>query len=609
MKWFEGEIAQLEEKRGVPRAGSDVEPGSSFRLGLRSGSSFPDGPSQSDVSRRDATRRPGVSLAEVVSRDLLFPWLGFSKNTPLPKFVLSNASLPSADEIATTTYPTNEPPQSTIGLRESTNLLQSIPKPVADFLLEVYISRSMAAYPIFHEKWLRACHRRVIHGRGRHPRELDNPSPYDIFIVSLIMALSLSTAARSKQAKARDMSFKLFRHAVSHIADTLTNDFAGLQALVLLHSYGIMNPAAVNVYYLSSYTMQACIDQGLHREDPCRLEPNVLLRDLRRRVFWTAWELDASSSAGFERPIALFAQDISTAFHSDLEDGVIHTDHIDTRGRRTKFVAGRVRTFRFIEAEVNSVLVHGHPIPTSDETLEAWMEGAERRIHAWHQEVHKSASGNRDAHLKALWEEMALFADIATPQVIVALFRPCPRIKSPTTANLLKAFDASVEVAKGYGKQANVGFGSQKYTFTPVHFVFSAAMVFLHTIRECLPELVSRHSLDEMEGLMSLFTTFFSLAAERWPASARCMEEYHRLLEPVKQRYIQASQPAASVLDLDVDAGAGYLPQYYGWIPSLDAAGLDYPLFEPLPDVTADLWMDGDPTVVNWEEYFNMGPL
>lgn len=280
--------------------------------------------------------------------------------------------MPSTDEVVTTSNPTNEPAPSTIGHREPTNLLQSTPKPVADFLLEVYISRSMAAHPIFHEKWLRACHRRVIHGRGRHPHEPYDPTPSDVFTVSLVMALSLSTAARSKQAKARDMSFRLFRHAVSHIADTLTNDFEGLQALVLLHSYGIMKPAAVNVYYLASFTMQACIDQGLHHEDSSRLEPNILLRDLRRRLFWTAWELDASNSAGFARPIALFAQGISTAFHSCLEDNAIHTDHIDARGRMTKFVAGRVRTFRLIEVEANSVLLHGHPMRRSRPGWRAW---------------------------------------------------------------------------------------------------------------------------------------------------------------------------------------------------------------------------------------------
>lgn len=237
------------------------------------------------------------------------------------------------------------------------------------------------------------------------------------------------------------------------------------------------------------------------------------------------------------------------------------------------------------------------------------MEGVERRIHAWHGEVHQSALANQDAHLSALWEEMALFADIATPQVIVALFRPCPRINTPTTANLLRAFDASVEVARGYSKQANVGFGSQKYTLTPVHYVFSAAVVFLHAIRECLTELVSRHSVDEMEGFMDLFTTFFSLAAERWPASERCLEEYHRLLEPVKQRYVQASQPAASVFSIGTDADGGYLPGYCGWVPSFDAVGLENSWLEPMPEVTADLWVDTDPTVVNWEEYFSMGPL
>lgn len=613
MKWLEIEVSRLEQTRGTPAAagatkGSD-SPLLSRTTSVSSASSV--GIPQGNSSRQNAPAQTLVPLSEIVSRDLLFPWLGFSKDIPLPQFVLSNASLPSTDEAATPTYRSHTPSLSRIGPRESLNLLQSIPKEVADFLLEVYISRSMAAYPVFHEKWLRRCHKRVIHGAAKHSQhQQDQPRPYDIFVVCLIMALALSTAARSKQSKAREMAFKLFQHAIPHVPDTLTNDFAGLQALVLLHCYGVMNPAAVNVYFLSSYIMQACVDQGLHREDDASAKVDVLTRDLKRRVFWTGWELDVSSSSGFGRPINLLPQDISTGFHSDLEDSAIHPDHIDPRGRATKFVAGQVRIFRLIEVEVVSVLLHMKPIPTADETLEGWMEGAERRIHSWHAEVHKRASENNDPGLNALWEEMRLFADIATPQVVVALYRPCPRIRSPTTANLLKAFSAAVEVAKGYARQANFGFGSQKYTFQPVHHVFSAAMVFLHTIRECIPELVSRYSLDEMEDFMSSFTTFFSLTAERWPASSACLEEYHRLLEPLKQRYIQASQSATSAMDLDSGAATEYLPLDQGWISSVDTMGFENMPYQPMPDMaTPDLWTAGDSRTVDWGEYFSMGPL
>ena len=559
---------------------------------------------------------PLMPLSEVVSRDLLFPWLGFSREIPLPQFVLSNARVPSTDQVSSHTYHKQSPRLPRTRARETVSPLQSIPKAVADFLLEVYISRSMAYFAIFHEGWLRACHKRVIHGTSTgNPPQPEEPTPYDIFTVNLIMALSLTTAARSRQPKARDMAFKLFQHAIPHVPEVLTNSFTGLQALVLIHCYGIMNPAAVNVSYLSSYIMQACIDQGLHREDhPISSKTDVLTRDLKRRVFWTAWELDVSSIASLGRPITLLPRDISTGPHSDLEDGAIHADHIDTRGRATKFIAGRVRIFRLLEVEIISVLLHGNPIPTADETLEAWMESAEKQIYAWHAGVHRSARENQDPVLKELWEEMTIFADIATPQTIVALFRPCPKVEKPKTGDLLKAFDASVGVAKGYTRQANFDSGGQKFTFQPVNHVFSAAVVFLHTLRECLPELVVRHTPDEMEDFMACFTTFFSIATERWPAASACMDEYHRLLEPLKQRYTQFLQPATSSMELDLDVGAlegEYLPSYHGWVSSMDLMGYEnLPYEQSLTDMaTLELWMNEDSRMVDWGEYFNMGPL
>lgn len=607
VKWLENEVSRLERGGRTPIDGSGKASESPV---LSRTTVSPVGTPQSDSPKVDGANQPMAPLADVISRDLFFPWLGFSKDIPLPQFVLSNASLPSTDPAATPTYRSHTPSLSRTGPRDSMKLLQSIPKAVADFLLEVYISRTMAAYPIFHEKWLRRCHRQVIHGSTKSPSQQDPPCPYDIFTVCLVMALALTTAARSKQGKARDMAYKLFQHAIPHVADVLTNDLRGLQALVLLHSYGVMNPAAINVYFLSSYIIEACLDQGLHREDPKSTEVDILTRELKRRVFWTAWELDVSSSSSFGRPVTLLPEDITTDSHSDLEDSAIHPDHIDTRGRATKLIAGQVRIFRFIEVEVISVLMHENPMPNPDETLYGWMEGAERRIHAWHADVYRRASENKDPSLDALWEEMQLYSDIATPQVIVALFRPCPKIVSPTTGNLLKAFNAAIEVAKGYSKQANFGFGSQKYTFQPVHHVFSSAMVFLHTIRECLPDLVSRYSLEEMEDYWSSFTTFFSLTAERWPAASACRDEYQRHLEPLKQRYIQALESAAASMDIDMIATGEYLPPHQGWNSSIDSIGFENIPYHPLADMTSpNLWMDEDSTMVDWGEYFNMGPL
>lgn len=564
------------------------------------------------------TQPPAPTLRSALSKDMAFPWMCLSEQLPLPRFVLHmDLPLPSSEEVPDEGLGPNR------GARES-NLahgnvladpLKAIPKRVADFLLEVYISRALPFFPIFHEPWLRACHATVIHQGPTSPatETQQQPTPYDIYTISLIMAISLSTAARAKQARANDMAFKLFQHAMAHAETVFVSNFSGLQALVLLHVYALMNPAVGNVYLLASYMMQACIDQGLHREDTKDSSVvNDLERDLKRRVLWTAWELDVSCSGGFTRPVTLLPKYITTEYPSDLEDSAIRPRAIDSSGRRTKFLCGGVRGFRLIEVEVIAVMFHGQMLDPKWETLESWMDDAEERIHAWRRSIQDGALQNQDPSLSAQWEEMIVFATIAEPLVVMTLFRPCPRMKNPVTDNVLKAFDAGIEVVKGYIQQVSMGFGSAKFTFPPCHHVFSAAMIFLHAMRTCPTVLASRHSLEQMEEYMDTFPDYFTLVAERWPASAACKDDYLRLLEPVKEHYMNSMRQLHTSEEmmpfLDELDGFTYQPD----MSVLPGDYLYYPTQTPnagFGGPRSDISSEANLENSDWNWYFDFGTI
>lgn len=547
-------------------------------------------------------------LQDTAARDLTFPWLGLSSQLPLPKFVLlSDARLPSSEEKSDQTPHMRSLQRLDTGPVSTIDPLKSIPIHVADFLLEVYITRAMPLYPIFHEAWLRSCYWAVIHQPSNAEGEANKP--YNVFTISLTMAISLSTAERPKQARANEMALKLFQHAMAHANSVFTNDYAGLQALVLLHVYAVMNPAAANVYFLASYMMQSCIDLGLPYENPSSPSLNLLERDLKRRLFWTAWELDVSCSGSFTRPVTLLPKHITTAFPSDLEDSAIHPTFMDPCGRSSKFLCGRVRTFRQIEVEVTAILFHNEPIDPEFESLEFWMDNVEKRIHAWRNCVHDSVLANQEQSLIAQWQEMAVFADIADPQVIVTLYRPCPRVRNPTTANLLKAFNASVEVARGYTTQAGMGFGNLKYTLQPCHHVFSAAMVFLHAIRECAVALAEIYSLEQMEDFMGTFPAFFALTAERWPASAACKDEYLRLLEPVKEYYVNSLQLNTIEYLPNLGEVEEYLCQPDLWILGSESFAFSSTTSDDPGGLGSDTWANFDLDSNYWDSYFNMESL
>jgi hypothetical protein len=426
-------------------------------------------------------------------------------------------------------------PKSIINTQPITTPLSLFPVSVADFLFDNYITRVSPQYPIHYIPDLMAMHKAAFHETDRYGCPRGPATPYDEFTLNLVMAISLSTAARSKQARANSIASGLFEKAMECIPEVLTNDLRGLQALVLLTQYTFLNPGVANFWLLTGFISQACIDLGLHQELPADAPITVLERDMRRRVFWCAWEMEMAVCGALLRPITLLRRIITTEFSSQLEDSAITASGIDDNARSTKFTARYIWRYREIECDIVSTLFHNEPLPPSFTSLEHWMSYQEQAIQSWNEEIHSACSHNVDARAQSQWDEMQLYSDIATAYILVTLFRPCPRIKHPSASNLTKAFSAAVGVAEGSWRQANLGFGSSKYVFHACYHSFSAAITFLQALQRAKASILAVYTWDQIESDMDTFSRFFATVAERWPAASRCLEEYERLLAPIRK--------------------------------------------------------------------------
>lgn len=414
--------------------------------------------------------------------------------------------------------------------------LSTIPENVADFLFENYRTREVAQYPIFYSADIVRYYHSVFHNQisGLEPGAL--ATPYEVYVVSLVMAISLTTAARTQQAWANSIAAGLLKTAMQHIRSVCTNDIAGLQALLLLLEYGFLDPSAANVWFLSGFTTQACIDLGLHHESLDSRGMDHLTIDVRRRVFWCAYEMEIATSGALLRPSSLLNKEVSVPFPAEVDDDAISASGVDSNGRATKFASRRIWKYRQVEAKVVSVLFHSGEIPHN--SLDAWMDEIETKVNSWHEEIYWSATLNPDTEKVSQWEEMCLYADIAREYIIVTLFRPSPRIKEPKSEHLMKAFRAGVGIADGYRKQSNLGFGNSKYVFHCCYHTFSGAIVFLQALQRCKESISATYSLDEVENFLARFSRFFTTIVERWPSASRCLEEFERLAAPVKREYV-----------------------------------------------------------------------
>ncbi|KIW17140.1 hypothetical protein PV08_04331 [Exophiala spinifera] len=470
--------------------------------------------------------------------DITPSFLGLTEAIRLPGCSAAPTQIPSAKKSFGLNDLDETNPRSILNQHPSNLPLTSVPTRVAEFLFDIYISRIIQQYPIYHSSDAIKAFDAVFRRQALEVPSDSRPGARDLYMVSLIMAISLSTAARNKQARAQSLGTGLFRNAMLYVPVVLSNDLSGLQALLLLIQYTFLNPNVANLWLLTGMSSEACIDLGLHRELPESIDIDVLERDMRRRIFWCAWEMEVAVSAPLNRPIRTQNKYISAEFPAEYVDFGITRNGIDVNVPRAKFVSRRIWLFRKVESSIMSILYQNEPLPSDCPSLESWMAETEHEIMCWREEVHHKASLNQDSSVKSQWDELELYADIAYNYIIVLLFRSCPRIRVPSRQHLMKAFAASKEVATGYWRQANTEFGYMKYVFHPCHHTFLSAIVFLQALQYCRPDIADAYEIEEVEEFMDRFSRFFSTISERWPAATQCLQEYERLLGPIKQDYL-----------------------------------------------------------------------
>lgn len=81
---------------------------------------------------------------------------------------------------------------------------------------------------------------------------------------------------------------------------------AGLQAILLLTFYSLLNPDKGSVWFLVGLATRTCVDLGYHNETAHQVETlDPLELEMRRRLFWITYNLDRLLSQSLGRPPAI----------------------------------------------------------------------------------------------------------------------------------------------------------------------------------------------------------------------------------------------------------------------------------------------------------------
>ena len=190
---------------------------------------------------------------------------GFTKEMSFARLVLSSSSVEEMPRFSRNSFP---------------------PRDVAISLIQRYLRCVSIQYPVLSETALFGS-LDAVYQNVRHARPLDH------WNIRMVLAIALASCSQSKDDTH-------YRDAVRHVSTALEQvesvvqpgSMAGIQAILLLVLYSLIDPSHFNNWYLVGVASRVMVDLGLH-QDPAgdsRIKESQL--ELRRRIYQCVYALD-----------------------------------------------------------------------------------------------------------------------------------------------------------------------------------------------------------------------------------------------------------------------------------------------------------------------------
>ncbi|KAF3918876.1 hypothetical protein ABW20_dc0103410 [Dactylellina cionopaga] len=172
-----------------------------------------------------------------------------------------------------------------------TNGTGTPPSHVADDLIKAYFTYFHKSYPVLHEPTFLAQYKGVL------PRPVDGSWP---LILNMIFAIGSWTSSTTPN----DVDIYYYEQARHHLtADIFESGRLGMvQALTLMANYLQKRNKPNSGHIIMGIAIRMALSLGLHREFP---DWNVapLQKEIRRRVWWSLFVLDAGACVTLGRPV------------------------------------------------------------------------------------------------------------------------------------------------------------------------------------------------------------------------------------------------------------------------------------------------------------------
>jgi hypothetical protein len=166
-------------------------------------------------------------------------------------------------------------------------------------MINHYLENVYVLFPFFSETDLMASLSRVY---NESPAVSSTVTPLDVWYVRLILAIAYAASSQQKGDENDRTALQHMSAARGLVGYVLhPGSIAGVQALLLLVQYSLVDPAHFDSWYLVGMAARLVVDLGLHCEPPPEIKISKRSLDLRRRIFHCTYALDRLISMSLDR--------------------------------------------------------------------------------------------------------------------------------------------------------------------------------------------------------------------------------------------------------------------------------------------------------------------
>lgn len=401
------------------------------------------------------------------------------------------------------------------------------------------VERLVAAYVDFVGVTAPILHIPTLGKQLTRMREGQDVDESDVFVVMMMLALSTMASSRfvDPPDELRACSEAFHAEALKHLDAVFeAQSYIGLQAILLLVWYSLLNPDKGSIWFLVGLATRTCVDLGFHNENNSQTEKlDNLEIDMRRRLFWVTYKMDRLLSQSLGRPPSIPDGFIHVPMPALQHDVDIHAGQFSPlTGEVCPYKALFAHTIRLrqLQSEIlnNTYGVNGQALPKQE-----WFEDMFDRLKEWLSSA-PEPRGTVSAEGYA----------ISFHNSCLLLFRPSRGNPKPARSGLATVLASSSYIIRIYRRmQLN---NRISWLWMTSHFSFMAGLSFLYAFfnlytlgDEGVP------TLDEaMLDVESCLAVLEYLSA-RVPSAAACHETMRHASQAIIEQLSKMSPPRKDI--------------------------------------------------------------